>query len=288
MVTLKDYRVDVKPNWCPGCGDYSVLTAIQRAAVNLNIKPENFVLQSGIGCSGRISGYLNVYGMHSMHGRALAVAQGVKLANPELTVVCAGGDGDGFGIGLNHFIHAARRNVDITYIVMDNQIYGLTKGQMSPTSPHGFLTKSTPAGNPETPVMPIKQALAANASFIAQGFAGDIKKLISLIEQGIQHKGFAFINVFSPCVTFNKLYTYDWFKENLQDLDNAPDYDPTNQAMAFAKVEEAGSFLTGVIYRNERKTYADALPGLAGKQNVNKQSLRLDNEEVEKLFQQFR
>lgn len=288
MVTLKDYRVDVKPNWCPGCGDYSVLTAIQRAAVNLNIKPENFVLQSGIGCSGRISGYLNVYGMHSMHGRALAVAQGVKLANPELTVVCAGGDGDGFGIGLNHFIHAARRNVDITYIVMDNQIYGLTKGQMSPTSPHGFLTKSTPAGNPETPVMPIKQALAANASFIAQGFAGDIKKLISLIEQGIQHKGFAFINVFSPCVTFNKLYTYDWFKENLQDLDNAPDYDPTNQAMAFAKVEEAGSFLTGVIYRNERKTYADALPGLAGKQNVNKQSLRLDNQEVEKLFQQFR
>lgn len=288
MVTLKDYRVDIKPNWCPGCGDYSVLTAIQRAAVNLNIKPENFVLQSGIGCSGRISGYLNVYGMHSMHGRALAVAQGVKLANPELTVVCAGGDGDGFGIGLNHFVHAARRNIDITYIVMDNQIYGLTKGQMSPTSPHGFLTKSTPDGNPETPVIPLKQALAANASFIAQGFAGNVKQVISLIEQGIQHKGFAFINIFSPCVTFNKLYTYDWFKENLQDLDNDPDYDPTNQAMAFAKVEETDSFVTGVIYRNERRTYVDALPGLAGKQNVNKQNLRLDKQEVDKLFQQYR
>jgi 2-oxoglutarate ferredoxin oxidoreductase subunit beta len=287
MVTLKDYRVDIKPNWCPGCGDFSVLAAIQKAAVNLNIEPENFVLQSGIGCSGRISGYLNVYGMHSMHGRAVAVAQGVKLANRDLTVVCAGGDGDGFGIGGNHFVHAGRRNVDITYIVMDNQIYGLTKGQMSPTSPKGFITKSSPEGNPENPLSPIQVALAANASFIAQGFSGDIKHITSLIEKGIQHKGFAFINIFSPCVTFNKIFTYDWFKQNLQNVDEDENYDVSNRSVAFDKVEQTGGFITGVIYRNERKEYVDSLPGNSGKGNLTKQNLSLTDHQVQSLIQQY-
>lgn len=287
MTSIKDYRVDIKPNWCPGCGDFSVLAAIQSAAVNLGIEPENFVLQSGIGCSGRISGYLNVYGMHSMHGRALAVAQGVKLANRDLTVVCAGGDGDGFGIGLNHFVHAARRNVDITYVVMDNQIYGLTKGQISPTSPKGFITKSAPAGNPELPISPIQVALSSNASFIAQGFSGNIKQVTSIIQQGIKHKGFSFINIFSPCVTFNKIFTYDWFKKNLIDVGIDENYDPTNRAMAFKKVEETGGFLTGIIYQNERNEFTDGLPGDSGKESLVKQELSFTNDNVMKLIKQY-
>lgn len=287
MVTLKDYRVDIKPNWCPGCGDFSVLAAIQKAAVNLNIEPENFVLQSGIGCSGRISGYLNVYGMHSMHGRALAVAQGTKLANRDLTVVCAGGDGDGFGIGGNHFVHAARRNVDITYVVMDNQIYGLTKGQMSPTSPQGFISRSSPEGNPENPVSPLQVALAANAGFIAQGFSGNIKHITSLIEQGIQHKGFAFINIFSPCVTFNKFFTFEWFKKNLQNVDEDPAYDSTSRSMAFDRVEQTGGFITGLIYRNQRKEYVESLPRNSGKESLVKQNLALSNDQIQNLVQKF-
>lgn len=287
MATLKDYRMNITPNWCPGCGDFSVLVSIQKAAVNLSIEPEDFVLQSGIGCSGRISGYLNVYGMHSMHGRSLAVAQGVKLANRDLTVVCAGGDGDGFGIGLNHFVHAARRNIDITYIVMDNQIYGLTKGQMSPTSPKGFLTKSTPKGNPESPVSPIHEALSANASFIAQGFSGNPKQVTSLIEQGIQHKGFAFINIFSPCVTFNKIFSYDWFKENLQNVNDDESYDYTNRSLAFDKVEQTSGFITGVIYRKERMEYVESLSGQSGKKNLQKESLSLSNEQVQSLMQKY-
>jgi 2-oxoglutarate/2-oxoacid ferredoxin oxidoreductase subunit beta len=287
MPSVKDYRVDIKPNWCPGCGDFSVLASIQKAAVNLGIEPENFVLQSGIGCSGRISGYLNVYGMHSMHGRSLALGQGVKLANKDLTVVCAGGDGDGFGIGLNHFVHAARRNVDITYIVMDNQIYGLTKGQISPTSPKGFVTKSTPEGNPETPISPIQVALSANASFIAQGFSGNLKQVTSIIEQGIQHKGFAFINIFSPCVTFNKVFTYDWFKQNLKDVSEFENYNPTNRSQAFERVEETGGFLTGVIYQNERKEFVESLPANAGKESLTKQDLTFSEDKIKRLMKQY-
>jgi len=287
MATLNDYRIDITPNWCPGCGDFSVLAAIQRAAVNLRIEPENFVLQSGIGCSGRISGYLNVYGMHTMHGRSLAVAQGVKLANRDLTVVCAGGDGDGFGIGGNHFVHAARRNIDITYIVMDNQIYGLTKGQMSPTSPKGFLTKSSPEGNPESPISPLQLALSANASFIAQGFSGDIKQITSLIEQGIQHKGFAFINIFSPCVTFNKVFTYDLFKQNLVNVDDDPQYDPTNRTMAFDKVEQTDGFVKGLIYRQERVEFVDSLPGKSGKESLSNQDLHIGVDQIQKMLRKY-
>lgn len=262
MSTVKDFRNDVRPNWCPGCGDFSVQASIQRALAAMGKEPHEVAVVSGIGCSGRISGYINSYGFHGVHGRALPTAQGVKLANRNLTVIAAGGDGDGFGIGLNHFMHAVRRNMDITYIVMDNQIYGLTKGQHSPTSAHGFKAKTTPTGNIENALAPTQIALAAGVSFLAQGFSSDVNQLVRLIQQGIEHKGFSLINVFSPCVTYNKINTYDWYKENVFNLDQLSDYDPTDRAAAMHMVIEKNGLATGLIFRDDtRAAYEDLIPG---------------------------
>jgi 2-oxoglutarate ferredoxin oxidoreductase subunit beta len=288
VATLKDFRNNVKPNWCPGCGDFSVQASIQRAAANLGLEPEQLAIVSGIGCSGRISGYINAYGFHGIHGRALTIAQGLKLANRDLTVIAAGGDGDGFAIGMGHTVHAIRRNIDITYIVMDNQIYGLTKGQTSPRSSFGFQTKSTPQGSIEHALSPLEMAIAAGATFVAQSFSSNVKQLTSLIEEGIKHKGFSFINVFSPCVTFNKINTYDWFKEHIVDLEEIPDYDPTDRTMAMAKIMETGGMLTGLIYRNtEKKSYEELIPGFR-EQPLAKQDLHLTEAEFEKLVAEFK
>jgi len=288
VATLKDFRNNVKPNWCPGCGDFSVQASIQRAAANLGLEPEQLAIVSGIGCSGRISGYINAYGFHGIHGRALTIAQGLKLANRDLTVIAAGGDGDGFAIGMGHTVHAIRRNIDITYIVMDNQIYGLTKGQTSPRSSFGFQTKSTPQGSIEHALSPLEMAIAAGATFVAQSFSSNVKQLTSLIEEGIKHKGFAFINVFSPCVTFNKINTYDWFKEHIIDLEEISGYDPTDRTMAMAKIMETGGMLTGLIYRNtEKKSYEDLIPGFR-EQPLSKQDLHLTEAEFEKLVAEFK
>lgn len=189
MATFKDFRNDVRPNWCPGCGDFSVQSAIQRAAANLGLEPEQLAVISGIGCSGRISGYIRSYGFHGIHGRVLPLAQGVKMGNRDLTVIAAGGDGDGFAIGMGHTIHAIRRNIDITYIVMDNQVYGLTKGQTSPRSDVGFKTKSTPDGAIESTLSIMEMALTAGATFVAQGFSSDLQQLTALIERGIEQSG---------------------------------------------------------------------------------------------------
>ena len=231
-ITLPDYKGKVDPDWCPGCGDFGVLAALEKALVDLQIHPFNVVTISGIGCSSNLPGYIGTYGMHTLHGRALAVATGVKLANHDLTVVVTGGDGDGFGIGGNHFIHTMRRNVDLLYIAMDNQIYGLTTGQISPTSSVGMKTKSTPHGSVEPPINPISMALAAGATFIARGFSGEQKHLTELIKQGLKHKGFSFIDVFSPCVTYNHDNTYAWFKQRVKKLEEDPTYDATNWLMA--------------------------------------------------------
>lgn len=287
MATAKDFRNNVKPNWCPGCGDFSVQAAIQRAAANVGLEPENLAIVSGIGCSGRISGYINAYGFHGIHGRALPIAQGLKLANRDLTVIAAGGDGDGFAIGMSHTIHAIRRNMDITYIVMDNQIYGLTKGQTSPRSATGFVTKSTPKGSIESPVAPLELALAAGATFVAQSFSSDLKGMTTIIEEGIKHKGFAFINVFSPCVTFNKINTYDWFKENLTSLDEIEGYDPTDRVQAMKTVMEYNGLVTGIIYQNkEQASYEDLIPGFK-KEPLVKQPLAIDESHFNKLVSEF-
>lgn len=287
MATFKDFRNKVKPNWCPGCGDFSVLAAMQRAFANLGLEPEDVAIISGIGCSGRISGYINAYGFHGIHGRALPIAQGLKLANRELTVVAAGGDGDGFAIGMGHTIHAIRRNVDITYIVMDNQVYGLTKGQTSPRSEMGFKTKSTPKGSIEAPLAPMEMALTAGAGFVAQAVSSDLKQLTHIIEEGIKHKGFSLINVYSPCVTYNKVNTYDWFKEHLVNLDEDESYDPQDRQAAMQKLMEHNGLVTGIIYQNkDRKSYEDLIPGFRDTA-LCKQNLKITREQFDKLIAEF-
>ncbi|WP_026674208.1 2-oxoacid:ferredoxin oxidoreductase subunit beta [Alkalihalobacterium bogoriense] len=287
MATFKDFRNKVKPNWCPGCGDFSVQAAIQRAAANVGLQPDNLAVVSGIGCSGRISGYINSYGFHGVHGRALPIAQGVKMANRELTVIASGGDGDGFAIGMGHTIHSIRRNIDITYIVMDNQIYGLTKGQTSPRSEMGFKTKSTPGGSIESALNVMETALTAGATFVAQSFSSDLKELTSLIEQGINHKGFSLINVFSPCVTFNKVNTYDWFKENLVKLSDIEGYDPNNRMTAMQTLMENNGLVTGLIYQDtEKKSYQDLVIGYDEK-SLAAQDLSLDEEKFNQLMEEF-
>jgi len=234
-LTKDTYKGKIHPDWCPGCGDFSVLSALQAALYELGLKPHQVVVVSGIGCSSNLPGFINTYGMHTLHGRGLAVATGVKLANHELTVIATGGDGDGFGIGGNHFTHTMRRNVDLTYIVMDNQIYGLTTGQTSPTSRKGMKTKSTPFGNVENPINPIPAAIVGGATYVARGFSGKQKHLVELIKGAIQHKGFAFVDVFSPCVTYNKDNTYQFFNPRVKPLEEAG-----HDTSDFAKAMEKG------------------------------------------------
>jgi 2-oxoglutarate/2-oxoacid ferredoxin oxidoreductase subunit beta len=287
MSTFKDFRNDVKPNWCPGCGDFSVQAAIQRAAANVGLEPENLAVISGIGCSGRISGYINSYGFHGIHGRSLPIAQGVKMANRDLTVIASGGDGDGFAIGMGHTVHAIRRNINITYIVMDNQIYGLTKGQTSPRSATGFKTKSTPLGSVEPSISPMKLALTVGATFVAQSFSTDLKDLTALIEAGIKHEGFSLINVFSPCVTYNKVNTYDWFKERLTKLTDIEGYDPSNREKAMQILMEREGLVTGLIYQDtERKSYQQLISGYS-EQPLTQANLELDQQYFDKLVAEF-
>ena len=216
---IETYAGPVDPDWCPGCGDFGVLKAVKMAAGEAHVASKDLVVVSGIGCSSNLPGYVHAYGVHSLHGRALAVATGIKLANHELKVVITGGDGDGYGIGIGHFIHAMRRNLDLTYIVMDNQVYGLTTGQASPTTMKEIRTKSTPRGNVELPINPIALALISGATYVARAFSGEPNHMAELIAGGIRHKGFALIDVFSPCVTYNKVNTYPWFKKRVYKLD---------------------------------------------------------------------
>ncbi|HGH0884780.1 TPA: 2-oxoacid:ferredoxin oxidoreductase subunit beta [Staphylococcus pseudintermedius] len=287
MATFKDFRNNVKPNWCPGCGDFSVQAAIQKAAANVGLEPDEVALITGIGCSGRLSGYVNSYGVHSIHGRALPLAQGVKMANRDLTVIASGGDGDGYAIGMGHTIHALRRNMNITYIVMDNQIYGLTKGQTSPSSAPGFVTKTTPKGNIEQNVAPLELALSSGATFVAQGFSSDIKALTKIIEDAINHDGFSFVNVFSPCVTYNKINTYDWFKENLTAIDDIENYDVSNKQAALQTVIEHDSLVKGIIYQDTTTpSYESQIDGLA-ETPLAHQDLNLTEEQFESFTKQF-
>jgi 2-oxoglutarate/2-oxoacid ferredoxin oxidoreductase subunit beta len=247
----KDYKSDLKPIWCPGCGNYGVLNALCRALAAIGRPPHEIALISGIGCSSRIPGYTTVYGFNSIHGRALPIAQGIKLANPDLLVLVASGDGDGFSIGGNHIPHAIRRNLDITYIVMDNQIYGLTKGQLSPTSHRGLKTASSSFGSLENPVNPLLYILGYGARFVAQGTPADMDGLAAIIEEGIRFPGFAFINVQSPCVTYGELdYQIKAQKTKMKSLEELG-HDPTDRLHAMDLAQQYGQGLyTGVFYRS--------------------------------------
>jgi 2-oxoglutarate ferredoxin oxidoreductase subunit beta len=237
-ITMADFKGRVEPDWCPGCGDYGVLAAVQKALVELQIPQHEVATISGIGCSSNFPGFIETYGMHTLHGRSLPVATGVKMANHALTVLVTGGDGDGFGIGCGHFVHAMRRNVDLTYLVMDNQIYGLTTGQTSPTSRLAMKTKTTPFGNVERPVNPVALALAAGATYVARGFSADQKHLTELIKNAIEHKGFSFIDIFSPCVTYNHDNTVQWFRPRVKRLEDNAAYDASdwNAAMEQSQI----------------------------------------------------
>jgi 2-oxoglutarate ferredoxin oxidoreductase subunit beta len=256
---VKDFKGRVDPDWCPGCGDFGVLHALKQAIAELGLYPNEVLTVSGIGCSSNLPGYINTYGMHTLHGRALAVATGAQLANHKLKVIVTGGDGDGYGIGGNHFLHTMRRNVDLTYIVMDNQVYGLTTGQVSPTSIKGMKTKSTPFGSVENPVNPIPLAIAGGATYVARGFAGQIRHLTELIKGGIQHKGFALIDTFSPCVTFNKDNTHEFFKQRTRKLEDQA-HDPTNFLHAIEKGYEWGEEIPiGLFWKRDDLPSLDQL-----------------------------
>jgi 2-oxoglutarate ferredoxin oxidoreductase subunit beta len=247
----RDYKSELKPIWCPACGDFGVVQAIYRALAAVGRPPHEIAFVSGIGCSSRIPGYTTAYGFNSVHGRALPIAQGIKLANQSLLVLVAGGDGDAFAIGGGHVAHAIRRNVDLTYIVMDNQIYGLTKGQLSPTSPRGLKTASSALGSIEDPLNPLLYVLGYGASYVAQGTPADLQGLAAVIEEGIRFPGFAFINVQSPCVTYGRIeQSLKAHKATMEALTELS-HDASDRLKAMALASEYGEKLyTGVFYRN--------------------------------------
>ena len=262
-LTIKDMDGLVHPDWCPGCGDFGVLKSLKEAILELGIAPHEVLVVSGIGCSSNLPGFIHAYGVHSLHGRAVPLASGAALANHALHVVAVGGDGDGFGIGMGHFIHAMRRNLNLTYIVMDNEIYGLTTGQASPTTTEGHKTKSTPRGNVEKPIQPLALALVSGATYVARGFSGEPKHLTRLIKEAIDHRGFSFIDVFSPCVTFNMLNTYPFFKERVYKLDDEEGYDSSDLMAALGKSLEFGSEIPiGCLYKADKPIYDDSEPVL--------------------------
>ena len=269
--------------WCPGCGNFGILVALKRALVELDIEPQKVLMVSGIGQAGKLPHYTRGNVLNVLHGRTLPAATAAKMVNPELVVLAIGGDGDGYGEGGNHFLHALRRNHDITYLVHNNQIYGLTKGQASPTSDPGFVTKTTPQGA-YNPIHPLTIAIAADGSFVARGFAGDTEHLSGLIKKGIQHRGFALIDILQPCVTFNRKNTFAWYKERVYKLDESG-YDPGNKTAAFEKAQEWGDRIPiGVIYRKERATFEEGLPALAKGPLVRH---NIEPTKVEKLLAEF-
>ncbi len=254
--TIKDYESNFKPTWCPGCGNFSQWRAIRQALIELELPPEEVVAVSGIGCSSHMPNFLNVYGLQTVHGRGIPVATGIRLANPKLTVLVYGGDGDIYGIGGNHFIHACRRNVDIITIVSNNFVYGLTTGQASPTTPVGTITRTTPRGSIENPIHPIALAISAGATFVARGFSGDLQHLTYIIKEAIAHRGFAFVDVFSPCITFNKKQTFNYFREKVYKVEET-DHDKEDFYAALDLSNQRfikNNLPIGIFYQIENKT----------------------------------
>ena len=252
--SANDYKSDLKPVWCPGCGDFAVLNSVYRALADLGCVPHDTVIVSGIGCSSRLPGYVETYGFNSLHGRALPIATGAKLASPKLNVIAVGGDGDGIAIGGNHFMHTARRNVDIAYFMMDNEIYGLTKGQAGPTTPSGDKTKSTTYGNPDPTVDPCALAIALGASWVGRAFSGDVKGTTELMKKAIRHHGFAFLNIVSPCVTWRGEHQTKELRAKMRAI---AEHDVTSREIALRFTDEKDTLTVGVLYEVDRPSLLD-------------------------------
>lgn len=283
MVSLKDYEGG-ETAWCPGCGDFGILQAVKKALVKLELEPYQVLMVSGIGQAAKLPHYMKCNLFNGLHGRTLPVATGAKIVNPRLTVIADGGDGDGYGEGGNHLLHAIRRNVDITYLVHDNQIYGLTKGQASPTSEEGFVTKITPLGVFSRQLNPMALAISLEASFVGRGFSGDIEHLTDLIVEAVRNRGFSLVDILQPCVTFNRVNTFQWYRSRVYKLDSP--YDPRDRLVAFQKAHEWGDKIPiGVIYREARPTYADHNPRIVQKPLVDQQH---DRKDFEKILDEFK
>ena len=283
--TANDFKGKVDPDWCAGCGDFGVLNSLRKACVELGLKPHEILTVSGIGCSSNFPGFFNSYGMHTLHGRALAVATGAKMANHELNVFVTGGDGDGYGIGGNHFTHTARRNVDLTYIVMDNEIYGLTTGQLSPTSSLDMKTKSTPFGSVEFPFNPVTSAIMNGATFVARGFSSDTRQLSMLLQQAIKHKGFSLVTVFSPCITFNHDNSVSFFKKRVKKLEEEG-HDPGDWKAACEKAMIWGDTIyTGLFFQvHDRPSLHEAEPVLDDGGPISARSLGLSKAQTDRII----
>jgi len=262
-IRFTDFKSDKQPTWCPGCGDFGTMNGMMKALAETGNDPDNTFIVAGIGCSGKIGTYMHSYALHGVHGRALPVGIGVKMANPDLEVMVSGGDGDGYSIGAGHFIHACRRNVDMSYVVMDNRIYGLTKGQASPTSREDFETATTPDGPNQPPVNPKALALASGATFIAQTFSSNSQRHAEIVQEAIEHDGFGFVNVYSPCVTFNDVDTYDYFRDTIEDLKET-DHDRTDRDQAKDKILESDKEYMGVLYQDEDSVPFEEREGVEG------------------------
>lgn len=275
-ITLADLTTTEMPTWCPACGDFNILFCVKNALAELNIPQHQVALVSGIGCGSKLPHFVKTYGFEGLHGRSLPVATGIKLANTDLTVMAVVGDGDCYGIGGNHLLHIMRRNFNLTLLVEDNAVYGLTKGQMSPTSTKGFKSPSTPSGSIEIPLNPMAFGILGGATYVARGYAYDAKQLQKLIADGIRHKGFAMIDILQPCSTYNKINTIQWYKDRVYKLEDE-NHDPTNREAAMKKAEEWGDRIpVGLIYKADRPTYEDGLPQIAEKALVKQDISNID------------
>jgi 2-oxoglutarate ferredoxin oxidoreductase subunit beta len=282
MLTLEDYKGQT-PAWCPGCGNFAILRAFKETMAELGIEPHQFTIVSGIGQAGKFPHYLRCNTFNGLHGRTLPVATGIKLSNHEMLVIAVAGDGDCYGEGGNHLIHAIRRNINVKLFVHDNQIYGLTKGQASPTSIEGMVTKAQPFGAIPEQLNPIALAVALDCSFVARGFAGDIEHLKGLIKEAINHEGFALVDIFQPCVTFNKTNTYDWYRQRVYPIEAG--YNPEDRIEAFKTALEWGDRIPiGIIYRNHRPIFEEKIPVIKETPLVKQP---FDLSKMESIFKEF-
>ncbi|MCC7103507.1 MAG: 2-oxoacid ferredoxin oxidoreductase [Chloroflexi bacterium] len=286
-VLAKDYKqvFSEEITWCAGCGDYGVLAGLQQALAGLAIPPHRVMVSSGIGCGSKLPDYIKANGWQTLHGRALPNAQGFKLAHHEMTVLAVTGDGDGIGEGGNHWLHAMRRNVNFTHLLQDNQTYGLTKGQVSPTAPTGFIGGTTPEGSLEAQANPLAIALATGATFVARAFSGDVKHLVQVIQAAIQHRGYSLVDILQPCVTWNRHeYSYDWFRKRVYKLE--PEHDISNLGQASQRSLEWGDRIpTGIFFQTERLTFDEQLPAIRmdPEHSVALRPLAVDAEQFERL-----